>query len=369
MQNHVKNRPFFSVICPIYNSELFLKECIKSVIDQTFLDWELILVDDGSTDNSLSICTQFKKTNNKIKIFKSDHKGTLIARNLGIKHSNGKYLLFLDSDDYFNLDTLEKCYKNLVNYKFPDFLIFNFSYVNSDGTQNKKIFEYQVQNPFIKDHKKIIEFCIFPNKIASLNIKAIKKSIMLDALKLCDFKSLLKLRHFEDYLVSFFVVKKAKHLLVVNDSLYNYRINPSSTTHNLSHDDYIDTYMIIAQIYKYIYESDILNKEGIILLEKKYFRYLRNTLMSLKHLSYNSFFHYVQIIRNEKYLNIIFSQWESFTNFNKSISFNLLKDRKYFKLWCQINLNCFRWFIRGIIHLQFIKRKEQKIETRIITIK
>lgn len=95
------NNPLISIIIPVYNIENYLKECVESVLDQTFDDYEIILVDDGSTDNSGSVCNELSLENNKIKTFHKRNGGLSSARNFGIKHSNGKYIIFLDSDDYW----------------------------------------------------------------------------------------------------------------------------------------------------------------------------------------------------------------------------------------------------------------------------
>ena len=102
--------PKVSVIVPFYNSEEYLEQCLKSILDQTLFSFELILIDDGSTDQSLNICIKYAQRDSRIQIYKQSHKGPGPARNLGIKLANGKYLSFLDSDDFFEPNMLEKLY-------------------------------------------------------------------------------------------------------------------------------------------------------------------------------------------------------------------------------------------------------------------
>lgn len=98
----MSNVPFFSIIVPVYNVEHYLGECIDSVISQTYEDYEIILIDDGSTDNSGSICDLYKKRfDNKIKVIHQKNGGLSKARNTGIFYAQGIYIIFLDSDDYF----------------------------------------------------------------------------------------------------------------------------------------------------------------------------------------------------------------------------------------------------------------------------
>ena len=94
--------PLLSVIVPIYNVEKYLKQCIESVIKQQLDSYELILVDDGSTDSSKSICDNYSEKNANIKVFHKKNEGASSARNYGLKKASGKYVLFLDSDDWWN---------------------------------------------------------------------------------------------------------------------------------------------------------------------------------------------------------------------------------------------------------------------------
>lgn len=125
--------PKLSVIIPVYNVQEFLDEAIKSVLEQNFQDWECILVDDGSTDNSGAMCDKWSGIDPKIKTIHQKNKGLSGARNTGMKHIKGKYVAFLDSDDIFidknlfadNISILEKD-SNL------DFIQFPIKYINVD---------------------------------------------------------------------------------------------------------------------------------------------------------------------------------------------------------------------------------------------
>ena len=104
--------PFFSIITPVYNCEKYLKECIVSVINQTYESWELILVDDGSTDASGDICDEYSG-DSRIKIIHQDNAGELYSRQSGIAIADGKYVLGVDADDYLDLNALEKIKKKI----------------------------------------------------------------------------------------------------------------------------------------------------------------------------------------------------------------------------------------------------------------
>ena len=93
--------PYISVIVPIYNSEKYLPFCLKSIIDQSLKNIEIICIDDGSRDESINIIKNFIKIDNRIILISQNNKGSGIARNIGIKRSKGKYLAFMDSDDLY----------------------------------------------------------------------------------------------------------------------------------------------------------------------------------------------------------------------------------------------------------------------------
>jgi glycosyltransferase involved in cell wall biosynthesis len=116
--------PLFSVIIPAYNAELFIFAAVKSVTDQNYPQKEIIIIDDGSSDDTLCLAMEMAKSNPDIKVIKGLHQGVSASRNMGIKASSGDYILFLDSDDYLSVDTLPKLHK-LVQEKSVDAVVFN----------------------------------------------------------------------------------------------------------------------------------------------------------------------------------------------------------------------------------------------------
>jgi glycosyltransferase involved in cell wall biosynthesis len=109
-------KDLISVIVPVYNVEQYLEECVKSIQNQTYKNLEIILVDDGTKDNSGKMCDEFAKTDSRIKVIHKANGGLSDARNFGIDASNGKYIQFIDSDDYIDLDMLELLYNNLKKH-------------------------------------------------------------------------------------------------------------------------------------------------------------------------------------------------------------------------------------------------------------
>ena len=113
--------PEISIIVPVYNVEKYLKRCIDSILNQSFTDFELILVDDGSTDNSGEIIDEYAIKDERIKVIHKENGGLSSARNVGIEYSKGNYIAFVDSDDYINKNMYKFYIKMLLNImlKFP----------------------------------------------------------------------------------------------------------------------------------------------------------------------------------------------------------------------------------------------------------
>ena len=109
----MKNDIYVSVIIPVYNTEKYLRDCLNSVVNQTLREIEIICVDDGSTDNSPAILQKYAAEDSRITVLTKPHSGLSATRNLGLKNAAGKYFIILDSDDYFELDMLEDCYRAL----------------------------------------------------------------------------------------------------------------------------------------------------------------------------------------------------------------------------------------------------------------
>ena len=110
--------PFFSIIIPVYNSQKYLRICINSVLKQNFKNYEILIIDDFSKDKSKNICNDFKKISPKIKIIENKKNlGVSLSRNKGIKNSNGKYIIFLDSDDILLAGSLKKLHKHILSTK------------------------------------------------------------------------------------------------------------------------------------------------------------------------------------------------------------------------------------------------------------
>ena len=141
--------PKISVLVPVYNTEKYIKKCIDSIKSQTITDWELILVDDGSTDDSGKICDEYAKQDEKITVYHKKNEGISATREFAVKHANGTYIQFVDSDDWIDADMLERMY-GAAQAKNLDVVGCNFiEEYTSKSVRNRRY--YVDKEPFLRD--------------------------------------------------------------------------------------------------------------------------------------------------------------------------------------------------------------------------
>jgi teichuronic acid biosynthesis glycosyltransferase TuaG len=204
-----------SIIMPLYNSEKFLSSAIESVISQTYKNWELILIDDKSTDNSLQKAMQHMKQDSRIKLIElQDNSGPAIARNTGIKAAKGKYIAFLDSDDMWLPEKLE------LQIKFMNERNTNFSYtayrkIDEDG-ENRGI----VSVPESITYNKLLNTNIIGCLTAIYNAEKLGKIYMPNIIKRQDYALWLK------------ILKKEVQAFGLNIPLAIYRVRKNSVSSN-----------------------------------------------------------------------------------------------------------------------------------------
>lgn len=157
----------FSIIVPVYNTQEYLKRCIESVLNQTYKNYEIILINDGSTDNSLEILKKYE-SNNKVKIITQKNHGLSYTRNVGISHATGDYVILLDSDDFLEKDLFKVLNLNIKN---EDMIKFNYNYYFGNGKkkpiQSVKFEDNSGQEALRKliSEKKVFEMsCIYAYK-------------------------------------------------------------------------------------------------------------------------------------------------------------------------------------------------------------
>lgn len=211
-----------SVIIPVYNAEKYIRKCLESVICQSYDSFEIIVVDDGSTDSTNVILKNYVREYSYIKLIEIENHGQGYARNLALQEANGEYVLFLDADDFIERDTLKLCV-NKLDVEKSDFVVFDwkffhnrggwYSYSHSDNIFYEKILERE-------DILKLLEVTVY----FTVN-KIYKKSFLVEN-KLEYLEGAL----YEDIPFWVNVVIHAKRVSLINQPLYNVRIGTASST-------------------------------------------------------------------------------------------------------------------------------------------
>ena len=145
-------KPKISVIIPVYNVEKWLNKCVDSILSQSYENFEVILVNDGSTDKSKDICDQYSKEDNRVKVFDILNSGQSVARNIGLKEAKGDYILFIDSDDYISDKAIIEKFINILDSNNYDFIYTSYCRFE-DGNEEKitEILPINLTNDEIKN--------------------------------------------------------------------------------------------------------------------------------------------------------------------------------------------------------------------------
>lgn len=217
--------PLISIIIPVYNAESYIKKCIDSILSQKYNNFEIIIVDDGSTDSSLSIIKKYETKN--IKIVSKQNEGVSIARNTGLEKATGKYVFFVDSDDYLEKDCLESAIKYMLDKNLD---ILKFSYV-------KELNKYKRQNKFTvptnkvyqqTNYKQLYKYILSTNDFCNIWNCIMKKEILKD------IKFDTKITFGEDFIFFVEAFLKSKRIMFINEVFYHYTVNNNSITHKFN---------------------------------------------------------------------------------------------------------------------------------------
>jgi len=219
-----------SFILPIYNVEKYLSECVESILVQTYSDFEILLVDDGSPDNCPALCDEWAKKDSRIKALHKPNGGLSDARNYGFEHAQGDYVVFVDSDDFWvNKECLQRLMKIVDAHPECDFIGFNCSYYYSDSkTFNKWVaYDEGLSKPTDKDTVlcSLVASGTFP---MSACLKILKRK-SLSEINLNFIKGLLS----EDIPWFIDLLEGTKKCMFINDYIYAYRQGVAGSISNL----------------------------------------------------------------------------------------------------------------------------------------
>lgn len=257
----------FSVILPIYNVEAYLAECVESILQQTYKDYELILVDDGSKDASPDICDEYAKKDGRIKVVHQTNAGVSMARNNGLAVASGDYVMFIDSDDFITSnDFLQKLADKTVNG--VDLVFFKYSrFIDGSKTLCNCSFSYQSamsETTMSSKLQKLVDADAF---YGMAWIKAVRRAVLTDNNILFE-KGLLG----EDTEWNYHLLMKTKSVEFIDESFLAYRQREGSISHSLKLKNLTDFIYVIAKWAEPIKQlKDIALKRALLGSLAKYY--------------------------------------------------------------------------------------------------
>lgn len=234
--------PFFSIIVPVYNAEAYINKCIDCVINQNFTDYELILINDGSKDNSYDICADYAKKDKRIICIDKKNAGPSSARNAGIEACNGKYIAFLDSDDIISKFWLQAYYDAITKFK-SDICYQDLNYFSKEEDIEAKPYDNNDCN--IIGSEDFGEF--FTNKWVLLSATC-TKCVKAELVKNNKIEFNRSISICEDFLFTCNILNVASTISITNHCGYYYRIVQGSLSrHRISHEKFIVTFKNVIE--------------------------------------------------------------------------------------------------------------------------
>lgn len=292
-----------SIIVPVYNVEKYIDRCINSLINQTLKDIEIIMVNDGSPDNSVDIIKKYQKKDNRIKLYEKENGGQGSARNLGLKYAKGEYIAFLDSDDYVCDNMYETLYNKGIEDEL-DIVICNYYLKYNDKEVVNKISSDKYLN-------------ISPSKYITLSPSPWNKIIKREYLEKCKFRFPEGIIY-EDYASIPTLALNNPKIVYINSPLYYYVQSENSTMRNK---EYKSKYEDIFKATEYLYNNMIdktYNKELEYLIAYHY--------LYLGSLNFYEFKKYENINRIANDMKKYFPNWAK----NELVIKNIDKNKRFY---------------------------------------
>lgn len=219
--------PLTSIIVPVYNGEKYLCRCLDSILNQTSTDWELLLIDDGSTDQSGVISDEYEARDNRISVFHKENGGLCSARNFGLDHAKGKYILNCDSDDRLAPETVKTCVSYMMQHQL-EALQFYSTYIYKDGRETTN--ELKGMQPgdltsyvsFGKEVWGIWEWCFLRETINKIRLRFDER-----------------IKFVEDRVFEMQLLSHLSHIAVLPERFYFYYENDAGITHNVNYETFL----------------------------------------------------------------------------------------------------------------------------------
>lgn len=230
--------PLFSILVPVYNAQEYLEDCLSSIASQSYSDYEVILVDDGSADGSGDLCDGFSLRHNGVKVVHQENRGLLLARRTAMGQASGDYIVNLDADDVLRFDALEQMARVVAEQR-PDIIVFRYSRLSSFGvcpTSGLRV----APGYYAGDQYALYQHAVCDGQVISMWTKCYKRSVagLND-----DYSRYRGITYAEDLIQSVRLAEESTSFFYLDEALYYYRPNPKACTSDYR-PEYLDGLMI-----------------------------------------------------------------------------------------------------------------------------
>lgn len=318
-----------SIITPVYNAERHLSQMLDAVLSQTYPNWELIVVNDGSTDSSLNILEAYKKKDNRLRVFSQTNSGPAIARNKGIDEAQGNFLCFIDADDFIREDYLEKLIKPILKDESIDLVCGGYCELNLQHPKGINLHDFDS-----KDYHKIISRVKFQsNLFQGITGVLWGKAFKSDIFKRNNIRLHPDLRLSEDLLAVLEYSHHIENIYIVPDALYYYnRMDENSLSGKAKISNYKDLVLLSKEIQKHQNKLPFINLEET--MKQRKFAFMSKLLKDHSR-SWNDFYKTADFIvsKEQPSQSGVYSQ--------NPLNNTILKwvfERKFFKAWSLLKI-------------------------------
>lgn len=269
----------FSIIIPVYKVEKYIAQCVDSILQQTYQNFEIILVDDGSPDKCPKICDEYAKKDNRVIVIHKENGGLSSARNAGLDRASGEYVMFLDSDDYHMNNNFLAVLNEEINAKSPDALFFQrIRFKQASQEYWIEPAPYPNEWKDFSTEEKLIAMSMEDKLDASAALKVTKREYLISE-KLYFREGMFS----EDIEWFFRYIQKIKSISLINEKSYCYRLRDDSISHTLKKKNLEDVFYSIKTYAEDIKNSNSSKKVALLnYMSYQYFIVLGLIFMVLK---------------------------------------------------------------------------------------
>lgn len=304
-------KELISVIVPVYNVEKYLKKCVDSIVNQTYKNLEIILVDDGATDNSGKICDELVELDNRIKVYHKKNGGLSDARNYGVERAAGDYIGFVDSDDYIDAEMYEKLYE-AIKKENVDVAECNLKIVypeKIDLFTDQKYYQICNKQEYLEEYLKIEK--IFGSACVRLTKADIAKKLKFPVGKL-----------YEDTYYAYDLIGIVDKYVIVDNPYYNYLMRENSITNAKFNPRIFDLIEIVEKFHTNVYKNYPSLKEAADCRKMYAYFSVLNSILLEEDFKNNSFYKQIIDYFKEEYTKLLRNKY---ITRNRKLSILLIK--------------------------------------------